>query len=481
MEEEHIEQWPAKGWKQILFSWHSWRGYFLFVCGAVLTGLGALYFALVEKWSTACLDLLGDSAQYWCILIVPVMLTIIIYMRDKYFQGTDGTGIPQTIAALQMDHRSRREDCLSIRIAIGKIILTTLGLFAFVSIGREGPSVQLGACFMHKISRMHTYSRHLLERGMILGGGGAGIAAAFNSPIAGIIFTMEEIGRSFDKRNMGTIVRTVLIACLVCVVGLGNYYFYGQVNADRINPIQFEKPIQWMTVIIIGPIAGLLGGMFSQCLLWTMPFVSRMISKQRILASVGIGLIIAVIGLVSNGSSLGSGYEQAQAVVLHGSPQYVSTLTAEEQNSIAYRYETVDDAYPLYRAAASFLSLTTGIPGGLFDPSFSVGAGLGKAVAPWFDWADTGQQAIVLLFMVAYFAGVVQSPMTSFIIIIEMTGTTSFAIPLGLAAILGYEVSKLVCPNALYEALAENFLRVLEGKQKKEKEKAKEGDVAGAT
>jgi len=118
----------------------------------------------------------------------------------------------------------------------------------------------------------------------------------------------------------------------------------------------------------------------------------------------------------------------------------------------------VSPLYPLWRALASFLVLITSIPGGLFDPSFSVGAGLGKLCFPLFAWSGATEQAIVLLFIVAYFSGVVQSPMTSFIILLEMTGATQFALPLGIAAILGYEMSKLVCPNALYEALADKFM-----------------------
>jgi H+/Cl- antiporter ClcA len=105
------------------------------------------------------------------------------------------------------------------------------------------------------------------------------------------------------------------------------------------------------------------------------------------------------------------------------------------------------------------LVLLTGIPGGLFDPSFSVGAGLGHLTAPWLAVTGATVQGIILLWVVAYFSGVVQSPMTAFIILIEMTGAIAFTVPLGLASIVAYEASRRVCPVALYEALAANFLR----------------------
>lgn len=444
-------------WRDNVFSANAWHGCAIFAMGAVCAGLGALFFALMERLSGGALDWFGKSMQAWAFLIIPGMLTLIIWLRDKYFLGTDGTGIPQTIAALKMGECPAREGCLSFKIAVGKLILTTLGLFSFLSIGREGPSVQLGACFMHLVKKFHKFPDYLVQRGLILGGGAAGIAAAFNAPIAGIVFSMEEIGRSFDKRSMGTIVRTVIIACIVCAIGLGNYYFYGDIDHGR-EPLQFTQLLQWAAVLIIGVVGGLLGGLFASALLWTTPKVAYLLKYKKIPTAITIGLLIALVGLLSAGSSLGSGYDEARAVILHGSPDFVETLDSAEQAKLAKDYEAVSPLYPVYRALASFLVLITSIPGGLFDPSFSVGAGLGKLTFPLLEWTGATQQAIVLLFIVAYFSGVVQSPMTSFIIMLEMTGATLFALPLGFAAIIGYEVSRLVCPNALYEALAEKFM-----------------------
>jgi H+/Cl- antiporter ClcA len=112
------------------------------------------------------------------------------------------------------------------------------------------------------------------------------------------------------------------------------------------------------------------------------------------------------------------------------------------------------------------LVLLTGIPGGLFDPSFSIGAGLGQATADWFAWSGASLQGLILLWIVAYFSGVVQSPLTSFIIVIEMTGAISFTLPLGLASVVAYEISRRICEVPLYEALAQNFLRVVPPEQR---------------
>lgn len=435
-----------------------WWALAISLVGAVLAGLGALYFAEAESFAAGLSARVWDASPYWMLVIMPVGLGLILYLRDHFFQGTDGTGIPQTIASLAMGPGEARDRLLSFRVAFGKLTLTTLGLFSFLSIGREGPSVQLGACFMHQVTKWAKFPAHLVQRGLILGGGAAGIAAAFNAPIAGIVFSFEEIGRSFEKENMGTLVRTVIVACLVCMGVLGNYYFYGRLDEGMRMPLEFLTPGPWVAVLIIGAVGGFLGGGFSSLLLFLMPKVSRVIAKRFWVIALAFGLGSAALAIWSDGMTLGSGYEQARALVLEGSPDYVATLPAETQEELSEIRGELSVLYPLQRAAASMLALLTGIPGGLFDPSFSVGAGLGEITAPAFAWSGASVQSIVLLFIVAYFSGVVQSPMTSFIILIEMTGCIAFTLPLAACAIIAYEASRRVCPVALYEALAENFL-----------------------
>jgi len=430
---------------------------FLTIIGAVGAGLGALVFALIEKTADTPLRIIHEYYPWIPPLVIPSMLLLILWLRDRYFQGTDGTGIPQTIAALRLGPGEERDRLLSLRVAAGKVLLTAMGLVSFLSIGREGPSVQLGACFMHTLSRIRGVPRHLVDRGLILAGGAAGIAAAFNAPIAGIVFALEEIGRSFDKRNMTVIVRTVVIATVLCVIGMGNSYFYGNLDEAQ-SPLLFEGWRPWMAVLIIGGIGGFLGGGFSRLLLLFMPRVSQLIRSHKVITALSIGAVIAVIGLVSDGQTYGSGYAQARALLTEGSPAYFETLTAETQEELLEIREDLTPLYPLYRAMASFLVLLTAIPGGLFDPSFSIGAGLGSVTYPLLAWTGIDAQGVLLLFIAAYFAGVVQSPMTAFIILLEMTGVLLFSLPLAAAAITAYAASRIICKVALYEALAQNFI-----------------------
>lgn len=442
-------------------STHSnWRALGAALIGAVLAGLGALLFVVFDLQSTKLSRVVWEAAPWAVFIIMPLGFALILWLRDHVFPGTDGTGIPQTIAVLQAGPGELRDRLLSMRVAVGKALLLGLGMFSFLSIGREGPSVQVGACFMHLVSKWAVFPRHLMERGLIMAGGAAGIAAAFNAPIAGIVFAFEEIGRRFDKENLGTIVRTVMVACLVCITFLGNYFFYGRIDYDRLVPLEFLTPGPWIAVLIIGLAGGLLGGLFAKTLLLVVPHVSRLIRRRFILVALAFGLASAAVAWVSNGATLGTGYDQARALILQDSPQYLATLPAEEVARLEAVRESVGPWYALQRAGATMLVLLTGIPGGLFDPSFSVGAGLGQLTAPWFVVTGATGQAIILLWVVAYFSGVVQSPMTAFIILVEMTGAVAFTLPLGVASIVAYEASRRVCPVALYEALAENFLGI---------------------
>lgn len=438
---------------------NTWRALGAALVGAVLVGLGVLLFAFFDRQSAKLARSVWEAAPWAVFVIMPLGLALILWLRDHVFPWTDGTGIPQTIAVLQAGPGALRDRLLSMRVALGKALLLGLGMFSFLSIGREGPSMQIGACFMHLVGKWTTFPRHLVERGLIMAGGAAGVAAAFNAPIAGMVFAFEEIGRRFDKENLGTIVRTVMVACLVCMVFLGNYFFYGRIDYDRLLPLEFMTPGPWIAVLMIGIVGGLLGGLFAKVLLLVVPHVSRLIRRRFVLVALVFGIACAALAWISNGATLGTGYDQARALILQESPQYLATLPAEEVARLEAVRENIGPWYALQRAGATMLVLLTGIPGGLFDPSFSVGAGLGYLTAPWLAVSGATVQGIVLLWVVAYFSGVVQSPMTAFIILIEMTGAIAFTVPLGLASIVAYEASRRVCPVALYEALAENFLR----------------------
>lgn len=407
-----------------------WRQ-LVWLLAAMAGGGGALWFIYAERWSLQTTAQLMAISPALPALAVGVGMVVIMRLRDRLFPGTHGTGIPQAIAALEMGEGPERARVLSLRILIGKVLLLTLALFAGATVGREGPSVHVAACCLYIAHRLARFPVPHVERGLILAGGAAGIAAAFNAPISGIIFAFEEIGRSFEKENVGLLVRTVVVACLVCLALLGPYLFYGQVDAG------LRDPREWLWVPAIGIGGGLLGGLFARGVIEVMPRVTRLGRRRPYAVAGSLGLALAVLGLLSGGQTYGAGDAQAHAALLRG--------------------ETLPWTYALGKAAASFVSLVSAIPGGLFTPSLSVGAALGSLLVPFA--GGVPREAIVLLAMAAYFCGVVQSPITAAIIVVEMTGGRGLVLPLLATTLIAFQASRLLCPTPLYEALAQAFLR----------------------
>ncbi|HEX2943999.1 MAG TPA: chloride channel protein, partial [Rhodopila sp.] len=190
---------------------------------------------------------------------------------------------------------------------------------------------------------------------------------------------------------------------------------------------------------------GILGGLFSEALLiaanglpgWS----GRMIVRYPVVFAAACGLALAILGWLSNGLTYGTGYDQARIMV--------------ENRAI------LPSSYALLKFAATVVSYVSGIPGGIFAPSLSVGAGIGSVLAPLVPSAPMG--AMILLGMTAYFSGVVQAPITATVIVMEMTANQSLTIPLMATAFLSFAISRLICRRPLYSALAERFLALQGG------------------
>ena len=162
------------------------------------------------------------------------------------------------IAARQLQGRAARERLVSLRLAAGKMVLLLLGLLCGASIGREGPTVQVGASIMFAIGRLSPRR----QPGLLLAGASAGVAAAFNTPLAGIVFGIEEMSRSFEARTSGIILGAVIAAGITSLGLQGDYTYFGTTGAVLGGTLQ-----GWLAVPVLGVLGGLLGGGFSRVLI----------------------------------------------------------------------------------------------------------------------------------------------------------------------------------------------------------------------
>jgi H+/Cl- antiporter ClcA len=420
-----------------LLSVRLWKRRVAFWLGAILVSLVAIVFAWAANLSDATFHHSLTISPYLALAIAPTGLALSVLLTRHVFPGAQGSGIPQVIASLEMDDPGKVRAVLSLRVAAGKVVLTLLGLASGASIGREGPTVQVGASIMQALGQALSLPRLAEQRALVLAGGAAGIAAAFNTPLAGIVFAIEELSRSFENRTSGVVLTAVIIAGIATLALMGNYTYFGVTSA--VLPIG----IGWLAVLICALAGGLIGGLFAQTLIHFAGGLpgraGRLVSRHPVAFAALCGLALALLGLASDGATYGTGYAEARDLVAGQSH--------------------LPEKFFLLKLMATIVSYCSGIPGGIFAPSLAVGAGLGRTIAHLLPSAPPG--AVVLLGMVAYFSGVVQAPITAAVIVMEMTDNQAMTIPLMATSFLAFGVSRLVCRRAIYGALARRFIRSL--------------------
>jgi len=407
---------------------------------ALLVGLVSVYYAdLSTDASNAFLRLIAGRS--WLALVITPALTVLsLFLTKRWFTGSEGSGIPQVIAALHAP--STGDDTLmrrlfGVRVIVGKIAVSLVGLLGGLTIGREGPTVHIGAAIMAEVRRFYPRRDPQLERGLLLAGAAAGLSAAFNTPLAGIIFAIEELARDFESRTNGIMITAVVFSGLTSLAFAGNYLYFGQINVPENLGGAFVLP-----VILSAALCGLAGSAFNLALLrwreWMPEWLKTLRARKPLLYALVLGLVVAALGVATHGETWGSGYDQARHLLTGTAP--------------------LSEGYAITKWGAMVVTYMAGIPGGLFSPSLSIGAGLAQWVHAAFSWAPMA--AVIALCMTGYLAAVTQSPITSFVIVIEMTNGTGMVIPMMATALVAARISGFFTPP-LYEALAEsNYFHV---------------------
>src|SRR5450830_1411946 len=431
--------------KKLLLGLHSqtwrrlrrlWLQYGILWTGAILVGLVAVMYARLIDLGFEVFHALERGHRWLPLLLTPAMSALCVWLTRRFFNGAEGSGIPQVIASLgeHEDLQTQRAPrLLSLKIVAGKIGISFLGILGGFTIGREGPTVQVGAALMYAMRRFYPRPSVILEKRLILAGAAAGLSAAFNTPLAGIVFAIEELSRSFEQRTSGIVITTIIFAGVVALGLNGNYTYFGTITAggDSVRELV-------IAVIVSGVLMGVAGGIFCWLLLNThrwIPAPLRSLRAERpVLFGALCGLLVAVIGIVAGGVTFGSGYAEAKGL-----------LSGQEQLS---------PWYPLAKMASMVGSYLPGIPGGIFAPSLSIGAGFGNLMHMVFD--HTSLSMLIALAMVGYLAAVTQSPMTAFVIVMEMINGHALVISLMATALLASRVSRFFAPP-LYEALSERY------------------------
>ncbi|WP_457323128.1 chloride channel protein [Roseateles sp. P5_E11] len=410
--------------------WRQWLGRFVVLLFAVLAGLSVVGFTWLCERALGSFAAIRAVHGWLPFIWTPLCLGILVWLTQRFAPGAAGSGIPQVMAALEptVDEQGR-SIFVSLRLSAAKVILTAGGLMAGLASGREGPSVQIAAGVMHHARRWLPKGSPVSDHGLLIAGGAAGIAAAFNAPLAGVMFAIEELSRRIEQRNSGLIIAAIVLAGLMAVSAFGNSTYFGVIHVPPLEP-GFLFPALLVTLA-----SGALGGLFSRLLHASLVGAPDRLSRWRkghpVAFATACGLAIALIGWVSGGASFGSGYEYTRRLL-------------EGHTDMPLLYVTL-------RFAATWLAVWSGVPGGIFAPSLAIGAGIGNDVALLTGWADSSS-ALIALGMAAFLAAVTQAPLTAFIIVMEMVDGHAMVLSL-MAAALGAKLVARWISQPLYGTL----------------------------
>ncbi len=397
---------------------------------AVVVGFCAYLYAQVISFTQQAYDFYFQGHPYLTAALGPLFFLLAAWLVVRFAPEAKGSGIPQVLQAI--DQTSREPETpltsplVSIKTAAWKVLSSLVGILGGASIGREGPTVQISSSLFAFTSRYaRKYFGDVDLQSYLVAGASAGIAAAFNTPLAGITFALEEIA----ENSFGHFKRTVMLAVIVGGITAqaigGNYLYFGHptVLAPQLGIIPMA--------VGLGLLGGTLGGLFARSISktrWTLLPTSSWWARALF-----CGVVCSLFGLLSNGDTAGSGYEVTKRFMDNPHGALPPLLFIE-------------------KLLCTIFSYLSGMAGGIFSPCLSIGAGMGFTFGQLFHFS--GLKACALLGMVAFFSGAVQAPLTAVVIVMEMTDQSALLIPFMIAAFLAQGIGRLIMPTPLYRYLA---------------------------
>jgi len=410
-----------------------------FWVASVITGLIAVIytrlFAAAEKGTAWILHLQHGS---WMIFIIaPVCFIASWWVVSKFSPNARGSGIPQVMAAVELatpKYIDKVNKLLSLRVIFFKILSSLIMVFGGGVIGREGPTIQIAGSVFRVINQwLPSWWPKISKRNMIMAGAAAGLAAAFNTPLGGVVFAVEELTRTHMSFFKTALFTAVIIAGLTAQGLLGPYLYLGYPDVNNLSNYIF------FGVILVGIVSGLFGSIMSRIMLSIISWMKNFKVSQRVMYITACALIMAGFAFFINEGALGSGKE----IMTH------ALFTADKH---------LPWYMPFARIGGSILSFTTGSAGGIFAPALSSGASIGAVLAEWFNVSPANANLLILAGMVGFLTGVTRTPFTSAILVLEMTDRHNVIFHLLLAGMMASLAAWLIDRHSLYDQLKMQYI-----------------------
>ncbi|WP_434033364.1 chloride channel protein [Cupriavidus sp. a3] len=416
--------------------------YTVFMFGAGCVGLFSLVFAWIAEVALRWNHHLTQATPWLAFVMLPFGLAALRWLTIRFAPQARGSGIPQVIAAFTLPPNGPAQTALvSLRQSMWKVLLTTLALLAGASVGREGPSVQVGAAGMlawgHWCQEKLRFRIGFHPNALIAAGAAGGLAAAFNTPLAGVVFAIEELGRGTAVRWDRLVLSGVLTAGFLSLAVLGNNPYF----VVKVPMLVLSNA--WGPVLVCALLNGVLGGFFAKALAGGVSGLlparwGGLATQHPVWVAFGCGLVVAVLGVATSGATFGTGYEQAAALI---NGESHATLW-----------------FGIAKLVATVVSYFAGTPGGIFTPALAIGAGIGQNVAQ-FVTGMAEPRVLALVSMAAFLAAATQAPITASVIVMEMTRTQDLTVFLLAASLLSSFIARQFSPRPFYHQVSHGFRR----------------------
>jgi H+/Cl- antiporter ClcA len=408
-----------------------------FWIASVITGLVAVLYTKLFLQAENLAIFLFHWNSWILFALTPACFVCAWWLVSRFSPYARGSGIPQVTAAIEITDSHNEEKInklLSIRIVIIKAVSSLIMAIGGGVIGREGPTIQIAASIYKFVNdALPQWWPKVARANIFITGGAAGLAAAFNTPLGGIVFAIEELTRTHFTTFRTAIFSSVIIAGLTVEAFLGPYLYLGYPKIGQL----------FLEVIIAAAICGLLGSAMSKIILVLISWRSRFrFNYQQVAFVVCCGLLMAAFARFADINILGSGKDLIDR-----------TLFTSDKYSFWYT--------PLMRISGTIFSYTTGAGGGIFAPALGAGASVGSLIAGWYHLPDTDTNILILSGMVGFLTGVTRTPFTSVILVLEMTNHHNIIFHLILAGTVSSLTALLIDKHSLYEHLKIKFLKEL--------------------
>ena len=408
-----------------------------FWIASFITGLVAVGYTKMFVFSENLLQRILHWHSWFIFLVAPVCFFLAWLTIQLFSPGARGSGIPQVMAAIELStpkHENKISYLLSFRIILTKIASSLFMVLGGGAIGREGPTIQISASIFRLINNWIPQSWPKLSRqSFVLTGAAAGLAAAFNTPLGGIVFAMEELAKIHIRFFRTALFSAVIIAGLTAQGLLGPYLYLGYPDVSGLSISIF------LGVGVVAILCGILGSVTSKIILKILRW-KKSFNKTKTLAYIfGSAILVAFFAYFVDQHILGSGKALMNATL----------FTNEKYSSWSAMFS---------RIVGPIVCFNSGAAGGIFAPALAAGASIGSYVAGVSHVVGSNANILILAGMVGFLTGITRTPFTSAILVLEMTDRHSVIFHLMLAALISNLAALIIDKHSLYEQLKKGYV-----------------------